>query len=561
MATKKTAETAKTSMHAKNAQGESLSPGATGKEVSFSSLTIEDFMLEPEIPDKPSFKKTKFPVKLEEFKKMKEKVREPETGKMVLTPNDKSTGDSDDIAEQESAISNEIPEDDTIQKGPGLLAPSGLTSFDALTATGWQPPDCTLAVGKNDVVVGVNVDMAGYSKSGTLKFKWAGFTSLFKSVIPSGASIFDPKMVYDHYADRYIVVLAALKDSPNGSWILLGVSQTGDPAGKYWVWALDATKDGSTVTENWADYPMLGFDTQGIYISTNQFTFSGSSFKYSKLRILNKAEVYSGGVGTSHFIKWYDFWNLKDDSGDTSFTVQPCVHYRGTGGNPNAYLVNCGFGSGEFLSLWTLKDPIGYWSGRTPALSRSNVKCRSYDLPPDADQPSSSVNIETNDNRLLNAVYQNAGDVQRIWTCHTSRGTWSGDATARSVVQWYEIDVPSVSIKQQNYYGAAKKYYFFPVIHTDIKRNAYLLFGRSSSTECGSLRQTGRKSTDAANDMQNSNLVKAGESAYTGGRWGDYFGICRDGSDSARIWGYGEYADKGGSWGTWVYSAKFSIFY
>jgi len=123
---------------------------------------------------------------------------------------------------------------------------------------------------------------------------------------------------------------------------------------------------------------------------------------------------------------------------------------------------------------------------------------------------------------------------------------------ARSVVQWYEIDVPTKKVEQQNAYGASGKYYFFPAIQTDISRNGYVMFGRSSSTEYGSLRYTGRRVTGAKHDLEGSRLIKAGESAYLGGRWGDYFGICRDGDNSRRVWGYGEYAATRGRWGAWV---------
>ena len=44
-------------------------------------------------------------------------------------------------------------------------------------------------------------------------------------------------------------------------------------------------------------------------------------------------------------IKWYDFWNLKDGAGNVAFTVQPCSHFRWTGGNPPAYLVNAKYGA------------------------------------------------------------------------------------------------------------------------------------------------------------------------------------------------------------------------
>ena len=59
----------------------------------------------------------------------------------------------------------------------------------------------------------------------------------------------------------------------------------------------DATSDGLNHSGNCPDYPMLGFDTQAIYVSTNQFGFS-AGFSYAKVRIFDKAELYAGGGRT-----------------------------------------------------------------------------------------------------------------------------------------------------------------------------------------------------------------------------------------------------------------------
>jgi hypothetical protein len=168
-----------------------------------------------------------------------------------------------------------------------------------------------------------------------------------------------------------------------------------------------------------------------------------------------------------------------------------------------------------------------------------------------------ATRIATNDIRLLNAVFQSAGGVQRLWTTHTSAFSWPGDSEARSVVQWYEIDVPTHAAVQQGAFGAPGRHYFFPVIQTDIFRNAHVAFGRSAADEYGSMRQTGRLVTDAPHTLQGSAQVAAGQSAYTGGRWGDYFGIGRDPTDARTVWSYGEYAGGGNTWRTRVNAARF----
>jgi hypothetical protein len=439
--------------------------------------------------------------------------------------------------------------------GPAPTAPA-MSSFAGIPTTAWQPPDCACAVGPDHVMLAVNTDLYTYSKAGVLQFKWPNMTALFQPVLPAGAGLFDPRLAYDHYAGRWIVIVTARRESPAGSWIMVGVSQGAEPGGAWWIWALDASLDGTTPTTNWADYPMVGFDTQAIYVVCNMFKIGGD-FQYCKLRILNKAELYAGGVGPDHNIRWYDLWDLKNPDGSVAFSVQPCVHFRATGGNPAAYLVNAIWPNGAVLTFWSLSNPLGLWTGGVPALLRQSVACRSYELPPGAIQKGGTNRIATNDTRLLNAVYQHAGGVERVWTSHNSKFTWPGESEARSVAQWYEIEVPTNTIVQQNAYGAAGRYYFFPVIHTDASRNAYLVFSTSGADEFGSLRQTGRLAAEPPNSMQPSAIIKAGQSTYPGNRWGDYFGICRDGGDGTRVWGFGEFTDAGGHWGTWVASMKF----
>lgn len=536
--------------------GSGASEPVDGAPRSLEEVTTAELMALPPTSARPEWMVTRFPVDMEEWQRLELQARNADPQQAALEAlEDTTTPDQDREAE---AFISDPPEDEVAAApaAPITAAPSVTVSFDGIPQTAWQPPDNTIAVGPNDVLVAVNTDLAGYTKTGTLRFRWPNMTTLFSPVLPTGASLFDPRLAYDHYARRWIVVVDARRNSPAGSWIMVAVSQGTDPAGSYWVWALDASRDGSNATNNWADYSTLGFDTQAIYISSNMFRIGGS-FQYSKLRILNKAELYAGGVGPNHSVRWYDLWNLKNPDGSVAFTIQPAAHYRGTGGNPPAYLVNALWPSGNKLTMWTLTNPLALWSGGAPTLAKTSVNCRAYDLPPSAIQSGSTTRVATNDSRLLNAVYQNAGGVQRLWTVHASKHTWRGDSEARAVVQWYEINVPTNAVVQQNAYGASGKYYFFPAIQTDISRNAYLVFSRCSASEFVQMRQTGRKVGDPANDLQNSALVRAGLGSYTGGRWGDYHGICRDGGNSSIVWMYGEYAGSGNTWATRVCSAKF----
>ena len=60
--------------------------------------------------------------------------------------------------------------------------------------------------------------------------------------------------------------------------------------------------------------------------------------------------------------------------------------------------MNALFPSGSSLTVWTLANPLGMWTGGAPSLSRVAVPCRAYDLAPGAVQKDGgAVRIATND--------------------------------------------------------------------------------------------------------------------------------------------------------------------
>lgn len=502
---------------------------------------------------KPNWKTNKYPVSPEKYKSLLlEATKIDRSSSMALSAEDNSTvGDTDEDVLQMEAVMEDMPEDDEpATLGPGAAAPAVVSKFETTPSTGWIPPDCVSAAGPSHVLVAVNSEFRIYNKTGSMLSRNL-FNTFFSAVLPNNVNVkvFDPRAVWDHYSQRYVMIVAAMQSTPQKSWCGVAVSKTTDPTGSWWVYALDAAKDGGTTTTNWMDYPMLGFDSQAIYIGMNQFR--GNSFQYAKIRILNKLELYAGAP-----VKWYDFWNLKDPGGSLAFTVQPCCHFRGAGPGP-AYLINNIFGANNKLTLWTITNPLASWSGGAPVLTKLSINCRNYDLPPQAKQKGSATPVATNDNRLLNAIYQHAGSAKRIWTCHNSKISWAGDTEARCAVQWYEINVPTAAIVQQNAYGQKGSYYFFPVIQTDLRCNAFVAFSRCSPAEFANFRITGRKQTAPLNDLESSAMVKAGESAHVSGRFGDYFGIGRDGADANRIYAVGQYAESSGNWGTYVVSARY----
>ena len=163
-------------------------------------------------------------------------------------------------------------------------------------------------------------------------------TQWFQNVFPglggSGSTFgqaFDPKVVYDHFADRFVLTYLAVNTSIQESYILVSVSDDNDPTGAWCNWAIRGDRNGSTPSGNWSDYQGMGFDNQAVYVVPNQFTWAGF-FAYSKIRILPKSTLYNPSCQA---ITWTDLWDIRFPTyqNNTAFndfevaTIRPAVTF------------------------------------------------------------------------------------------------------------------------------------------------------------------------------------------------------------------------------------------
>lgn len=477
---------------------------------------------------------SRYPIPQKQFQKLKDAARKTKVAKKTATiSRDKGT--------KKELAATAIPEMATAG-GPVAAAPLPATNFAGFSATGWIPPDCTMATGPSHVMVSVNSSVAVYNKTGGAPLLVRTLTVWFSNVI-QGATVFDPRLLFDQHTGRWVLLAVAVSQNPKKSVYLLSVSATTNPLGQWRNYSLNAMVDGGTATNNWADFPALGVDANNLYITSNQFAFGGA-FQYAKIRVVPKAGPYSGGVAA-----FFDFVNMKNPDNTLAFTIQPCHTF----GAPQVeYLVNSRFPSGNSLTIWRIAP-----SGASFTLTRTSVPTAPYSLPPNAAQKGNNDPLNTGDIRVLHAVFR--GD--SIWCALNTSHNWVA-ASSQASIHWFQIRAAIPALVQQGVYGAAGLSYFYPACCPDTNGNMIVVFSRCGTNEFGSISYTGRKSTDPLGSLQPSALLKAGVANYvakdTGGRnrWGDYNGVCADPS-SSRIWFYSEFAAAVNKWATWVGSASF----
>ena len=408
-----------------------------------------------------------------------------------------------------------LPESDRIDVAdPAEAHQKSLSStlnFNAIDASSSTsvPPDPELAVSNAYVIAVVNRDFQIYSAVNGGAFTAAlNLTDLLGSNSDCDSGLFDPNIVYDEEADRFLMGADA-----NGTDYCLGVSLTNNPLGSWAVYSFPTDIGGA-----FFDYPHLGVGRQAFYMGSNQFV---GGFEEARLFAIDKAAVYAQESTTAVS------WSL-DGFTDFAFTPQP-LHLHGyddgswpTSG-PDYFLT--GQGNVNKVNIWSIDDPFG--SGtlvQQDELNLTNYTGVSVGTPVDPPQLDSTDSIDGGDWRPLDFEYRNGfGWVVQNLSCNPGSGTVN-------CIRWAQLDPAANSIVDAAVYSPGDSYY---TLHPDLAVNRcndlLVGFSISSSSLFPGTYVAARESDDSAGELSNLTSMQVGTVTYRSFdgdplRWGDYTG-------------------------------------
>lgn len=407
------------------------------------------------------------------------------------------------------------------------------------------PPDPIMAVGPNHVMVMVNTSFRIFDKNGTL-LKTVTAANFFNSIAP-GTGPNDPQIIYDHFANRWVMLWMTNPTATNHRH-LFAVSDDADPIGTWYQWNTSAIALGDSTTPHWGDYPALGYDSVALYLSSRQFPLAGGSFQYNKLRIVPKAPLYANTAGS---ITYTDFWDFRDPEQNATFDgIRPPNAYSYS---DKAFFVNIPpFNPTNYMTIWTLSNPIS----NNPSITAKNVGVAQYRSPTQPQQLGGGTPLLESGSRQIraNGIYRDSA----LWVVHA---VGSGPNNEYSAVRYVKFDPFAKKALEDVAFGASGYWYFYPAIAVNKNHDLLVTYSRSGRTEYPGAYISGRKKSDPAG-LSTSVTMKEGAGNYvltfggTRNRWGDYNGIAVDPSDQTTMWAHTEYAMAKNSWGTWVASAK-----
>ena len=228
------------------------------------------------------------------------------------------------------------------------LSFDGITSFQQRSANNgnqWttEPPDQGLCVGNGYVLESVNTALRVFDRSGKALTPvvdlntFYGYPAAIQRTDPPvyGPFLTDPVCHYDPQTKRFYHVVLTLGADPvtgdltSTNQLDIAVSKTGDPTGEWNLYRLDVTNDGQNGTPKHdlcpciGDYPQIGADAHGLYITTNEYPFAEEdAFNGAQIYAFSKRALARGDAK----IRVVQFENTQvEGTKEPGFTVQPAV--------------------------------------------------------------------------------------------------------------------------------------------------------------------------------------------------------------------------------------------
>ncbi len=377
-----------------------------------------------------------------------------------------------------------------------------------------EPPDQGLCAGNGVVMEIINDVMRVYSSNGTpLKGvedlnTFFGYAAQFNRTTGEvGPFVTDPSCYYDKSTNRWFADVLTLDTFPatgdftGQNHLDLAVSNTGDPTGSWTIYRVQVQDDGNNGTPNHnctglnppmygnpnqaptypnaclGDYPHLGADANGVYLTTNEYSFFGNDFHGAQVYAFAKSQLVEGSSSVN--VTRFDTHGAVE--GNSGFTVWPAVAPAGLNshaqGGTEYFLssnaadeahgngVNPGPRTSDQLLVWSLTNTSSLKSD-SPELELSHVTLSvgRYSVPVRSEQKvgptpladclnnaacstmlagfpdpfkESEYPIDSNDTRMQQVVYANG----KLWAALDT--SIEPNSNTKAGIEWFIVSPSS----------------------------------------------------------------------------------------------------------------------
>ena len=434
------------------------------------------------------------------------------------------------------------------------------------TNTILNPPDTMGAIGPDHFIELLNgsdlstASIAVYTRNGNLvsSARSIDFFALTngETVFPKTRRLFDRRVLFDHQGQRWLATAFET------NFVLIAVSQTANPTNLLSGWtryAFQLADDGNSV-----DFPTLGFDDNGIYITAARKlgTSSGLDLGHSVIA-LKKPEIYQGTLVRKSF-------EITTNDPVAVHTIQPAINFDTVSTSGYAWFIGKGPpDTGTNYQGGAMFYRRLQWSG-TNAIFDTNwflltngvqayrdyydveTNLPSFKAPQATGEGGADIAIQASGRPVASVIRSGF-----LWTAHGvcltgTNGTYTGDASGaavdRSGIQWYRLRLEEGLLSYAEHgriYDRGNTstncyWFYYPSLMANCARDAMVAFSGSGHTNYIGAFYTWRLAGGAM--VATPRLIRNGRSAVVEiNRWGDYSATTLDPIDDWSFWTVQEY--------------------
>ena len=452
------------------------------------------------------------------------------------------------LEEQKRKAELRFPLRDYVPVQPRSLVepPEVLNTFSGNSWTAGIPLDNHLALNRDEQVVSVvNTHMlvAGptgiWQESYNLDDFWAG--------LGEDEFYFDPRIIYDPEADRFVLVMMQDYDCA-GSNITFAFSDTNDPTG---TWHLYSFEGCPNADDTFADYPMFALTENELFFTYNAVYQDSSwqtGFAQTLIYQINKWDGYEGKD-----LNWRSWENIRHDGVKIRYMC-PIKYATEDLSDQMYFLSTRSFDVTNdtifFLHINGDLDNPDLALEVTPLISN-----QPYGVPPNAIQPQDR--LQTNDARVLDGflIEDEIQFVANTMDMETGRS-----AVYHGVVHFIDTEplLTATVLRNESDHLAYPGITYTGLTPND--RDAIIVASHASEE-----RFPGYSALYYNIDHSEWVTVKEGQRIIdmikpnngfgadpTLERWGDYSGIQRDHADIGSVWTASSYGKTGNKNDTWI---------
>ncbi|HWW22374.1 MAG TPA: hypothetical protein VNY78_00670 [Edaphobacter sp.] len=496
-----------------------------------------------------------------------------------------------------------------------------------------EPPDQGLCVGNGFVLETINDVLRVFDTAGNPVTAPTDLNSFYgyapaidrtKNPLQFGPSITDPSCTFDVPTQRWFHVVLTLDRANNLTQSLSGtnhldlaVSATADPTGAWNIYRLPVQDDGTEGTPDHhctlgtnpahgpclGDYPHLGADANGFYLTTNEFNLVSPGFHGAQIYAFPKAQLAAGASSVT--VVQFDTADASlgvQLDGNPGFTVWPALStgnvFEGSHGGTEYFLsseaVFQNSGVDSRLRLWSLSNTSSLNGAPALGLNAEVVNTIPYAVPGRSSQkpgdvplaqclsdstllvgpnlfgcwrlvtggsgpfPNTEKVVDSNDSRIQQVVLANG----KLWAALDTGLIIDGDTAPRAGVAFFVINPHAGKVQQQGYAGILGNNLTYPALAVTQSGRGVMTFTVLGNDHYPSAGYAGIDAKIGVGDIHIAAEGVGPDDGFTGyhptsafgsrPRWGDYGSAATDGN---AIWIASEYVNQTCTFDTFLNTA------